>query len=264
VLATIGVIVAFSVKQRGQRLLLTLLGLAALVVPVAQIHDMTETSLDKHLAYGIWFASMAAAYGCNRILRGLPVKGLVPLAACCILAISYPVADNWQAAWYKQRSWGDAASYIAALRPVVARTNGEIFAETQDYISKYYTPQGHEWTRWTNSIPLNPIQVPQNSWASMYAKILRSGNYGAIALFYTTTVPQLPTDMVVSGSSNIAHYELLNVVAENTGSSHTPMQGLPELTLALERNPEYKLISIGPYNATTTYGIYAIWERVGS
>ena len=60
VLATIGSITACSTERRSRASLLLLLGLAAFIVPAAQVHDQTGWSLDKHLAYGAGFAAMAA------------------------------------------------------------------------------------------------------------------------------------------------------------------------------------------------------------
>ena len=51
-----------------QRILVAFLCGAGLVVPLAQIHDQTAWSIDKHIAYGNWFSVMAAGYGCAAIL----------------------------------------------------------------------------------------------------------------------------------------------------------------------------------------------------
>src|ERR1700727_49306 len=52
VLATIGSITACGTERRSRASLLLLLGLAAFVVPAAQVRDQTGWSLDQHLAYG--------------------------------------------------------------------------------------------------------------------------------------------------------------------------------------------------------------------
>ena len=70
-LAVIGAITAFGVESRERTALLALLGCTALVVPAAQFHEQTAWSLDKHLAYGIFFAAIAAGYGCSRLIRRL-------------------------------------------------------------------------------------------------------------------------------------------------------------------------------------------------
>jgi len=60
VIALIGVAVAIRTEERSRRGLLVLVGAAALFVPAAQLHFQTSWALDKHLAFGVWFASMAA------------------------------------------------------------------------------------------------------------------------------------------------------------------------------------------------------------
>jgi hypothetical protein len=71
VIALIGVAVAIRTEERSRRGLLVLVGAAALFVPAAQLHFQTSWALDKHLAFGVWFASMAAGYGCLMARRWL-------------------------------------------------------------------------------------------------------------------------------------------------------------------------------------------------
>ena len=71
-LAVIGSIVAVAVESRSHAALLVLFGCAALLVPAAQLHDQTAWSIDKHFAYGIWFAAIAAGYACNKLIRWPP------------------------------------------------------------------------------------------------------------------------------------------------------------------------------------------------
>jgi putative flippase GtrA/glycosyltransferase involved in cell wall biosynthesis/4-amino-4-deoxy-L-arabinose transferase-like glycosyltransferase len=261
ILAAIGTIVALSTEKGSRRVLLLVMAGASLVVPLAQIHDQTETSLDKHLAYGIWFAAMAAAYGCNRLLKSFPSRKVAPLALACSLALAYPAADNWQAAWYKQHSWGNANSFVTAYRPVAANVSGTLFASNQTYVAKYYTSQGHDWMRWASSVPPSPAGLSSSERDAYYLRFLQRANFGAIALFYTTTLHGLPTRMVVPSSRALAREALLNVVASNTGSAGDPMAWLPAFTIALENDPAYRLVSIGPYDTSTTANIYAIWQK---
>jgi len=56
---------------------------------------------------------------------------------------------------------------------------------------------------------------------------------------------------------------LLGLVGVNSGEP-----GLPDLTQALQRDPAYRLVAVGPYDSGVGYigyshGLYAIWQRVG-
>ena len=261
VLAAIGTITAILAEKRNKRFLLVLLACAALVVPAEQILQRTEVSLDKHLAYGIWFAAMVAGYACSRLIRSLPTSRRIPAILFCGLALAYPVADNWQAGWNKQLSWSNSSSFVTAFKPVAAHAHGLIYASTQSYVAMYYTPQGQDWTHWTSDIPLDPPKIPASSQSAFYSKLLRTTDYGAIALFYATTLNGLPGKMVLSSTDSIARGQLLNIVASDTGSAFIPMRGLPALTLAVENDSAYRLVTVGPYSTNTTNGIYAIWQR---
>ena len=94
-LAVIGAIIAFAAENRQRAALLALLACTALVVPTAQFHDQTAWSLDKHLAYGILFATIAAGYGCGRLIRKFPGTSRQLAASCCVIAFIYPVVTSW-------------------------------------------------------------------------------------------------------------------------------------------------------------------------
>jgi hypothetical protein len=53
--------------------------------------------------------------------------------------------------------------------------------------------------------------------------------------------------------------DLLSLAADN---SHSP--GLSALTLAVERDPHYRLVATGPCNREFSTGLYAIWRHDGS
>ena len=126
VLAVIGAIIAIAIERRRHAALLALLGCAAFLVPAAQLHDQTAWSLDKHLAYGIWFAAIAAGYGCSRLIRWLPGSRRFA-ATCCLIALAYPAATSWESAWQRFHAWPDASTFISAFEPVAARAQGLIY-----------------------------------------------------------------------------------------------------------------------------------------
>jgi hypothetical protein len=261
VLAVIGTITAFGTESRSSVALLALLGCTALVVPVAQINEQTGWSLDKHLAYGIWFAAIAAGYGCDRLIRWLPGAGRPLAALCCAIALFYPALNSWTSAWQVYHAWPDARSFITAFTPVAASSSGLIdVSETgPQNIAEYYTPQGHEWKRWRASLSLDPAAVQPSTMESYYTRQLSRGNYGVITLFYATTfssAPELPGTLLLSPSGSTMSERLLGLVGDNSGEP-----GLAGLTLALEQDREYRLAGIGSYESANDYSIYAIWQK---
>ncbi len=259
VLAVIGAITAIGTERRPRAFLLALLAGAAFLVPAVQLHYQTTSSLGMHLAYGIWFAAMAAGYGCSKLIQRLPGAGQPAMALFCVLALFYPALTSWQSASQNYLGWADTRSFIASFKPVVAQSSGLIYASGQEHVAQYYTPQGREWARWnTGGLPLDPVAVRRSAWPSYYAARLRDGNYGVIALFYATNFSsvKLPGTILLSPSRPHIYEELLGLVGANSGEP-----GLPALTRALEQDPAYRLVSVGPFDSAHSYGIYAIWQK---
>lgn len=256
-LAVVGIVFAVGTENRQRGFLIALLGCAAFVVPAAQLHDQTGWSLDKHLAYGMWFAAMAAGYAGNRLIGWLPRTNWRFTAACCAIALAYPAASSWQSAWQVYHSWANANSFIEAFKPVVAQSQGSVYAATETNVAEYYIPQ-MSWTRWTNKLSLDPVTVAPADRESYYLDQLRQGNYGAIALFYSTTfssAPEMPGGLLLPQSTTTDQTPL-SLAGEGSGEP-----GLPALTQALEKDTDYRLVRIGFFDAARAHGIYAIWQK---
>jgi hypothetical protein len=267
VLAVIGAAVAIVAERGPSAAVLVLLGSTVFVVPAAQLHYQTAFSIDKHLAYGIWFAAIAAGYGCTRLIRWLPGARRQFALLCGAIALVYPGVSSWQSAWLVDHSWPDARSFIASFSPVAAHSRGLIYTSGElTHIGQYYTPQGHDWRRWAgpNVLPLDPVAVPRDAWEPYYAAQLRSGNCQVITLLYATTFSsvKLPGTILLSPRTHHVYLDLLGLVGIN---SHEP--GLSALTLAIEQDPAYRLVAVGPYDSGVSYlgnnyGVYAIWQKV--
>lgn len=269
VLCIAGSVVAIAQDGWHRALPVILLGCAIFVVPAAQIHDRTGTSLDKHLAYGIWFAAMAAGYGLSKLIRPVVGRNKLLSALCCVVAVVYPVTTGWESAWKTYHSWANSAEFIAAFRPVAARSPGSFSlsggaAGQYVHITEYYTRQGTDWTRWDNPVSLTPNNVPPRLWIAYYREELRRENYGAVALIYQTSFSSegLPGSVLLTRHTNQTYRNLLNLIAAN---SNQP--GLSVFTVVLEQDPAYRIVSVGPYDSGASYGgyqygIYAIWQKV--
>ena len=270
-LALLGGLIAVKLEGRQRATLVILLGCAVFAAPAAQFHYGTAWSADKHVAYGFWFAAMAAAYGCAKVI-GWPAgtrKRLI--VAACAVAFSYPAVYGFSAAWQRYHLWPNAGAFVAALRPVISHTPGLIYVPGHEAnVAQYYLPaQGRDWQRWTAQLALDPAglpkPVPRDQWAAYYAAQVASGKYGVLALFYSTTFTAssaLPGNVIANGK--VTQRMLLTLVSDNSDEP-----GLGLLTEALERSRLYKLVNSGPYditniNQTHNYGVFAIWERVGN
>jgi hypothetical protein len=259
-LATVGVITSIATEGWQRAALLSFLGCAVIIVPAAQIHEQTGWSLDKHLAYGIWFGAIAAGYACDKLIRRLPRVSRKLGAVCCVIALAYPAANSWKAAWNVYHQWANATSFITAFTPAVARSHELIFTSGQDHVAEYYTPQGRDWTRWNTVLSLSPINIPHSTWNRYYLTQLRRGDYGVIALFYATTfssAPEMKGNILLPQDRDNTNQKLLGLVGENAGEP-----GLPTLTQVLENDHDYQLVGKGDYNSFHVNGIYAIWRKV--
>jgi hypothetical protein len=259
VLAVIGALIAVRAEGGQRAALLVLLGCTTLVVPAAQLHDQTGWALDKHLAYGIWFAAIAAGYACSTLIRWLPGVGRQLAAVCCVIALAYPAVNSWKSAWEVYHAWPDASSFITNFTPAAALSGGLIYVPEQEHIAEYYTSQGREWARWNTGLSLDLVGS-EKTLSSDYTKQLQRGSYGIIVLFYATTfssAPGLNGNLLLSPPGSTMNQALLKVVGKNSGEP-----GLQALTLALVNDSEYHLTSVGPYDSAHDYGSYAIWQKV--
>jgi hypothetical protein len=266
VLAVTGAAVAIWAESRQRAALLVLLAGAVLVAPAAQLHYHTAASIDKHLAYGIWFAAMAAAYGCGQLINWLPGKGTKLAAFCCALAFVFPAVNSWESAWHVYHDWPDTRSFVTSFRPIVANSRGFIYAARQQAIAQYYTPQGSDWQRWDTHDILDPSTIRRSAWPAYYRATLRRKNYSLIALFYPTAFQtrELSASILLSPHQGQIYQQLLSLVASN----YLGEPGLSPLTVAIEQDPSYRLVAVGPWDGGGTAtgqssGLYAIWRKVG-
>ena len=252
ILAAFGSLLAVGRSDQSLRLLTIFLTLTAIIVPIAQSHDQTAVSIDKHLAYGAWFAAAAAGYGCSRaieILLGARMSKATAILSC-VTALTYPAINGWDSAWHDFHSWDNASSLISTLSPIAQRVPGLVYVPNGDMFTVAYSTRSvASWERWTYSLP------------SPYGKTLESGKYGVIVLFYTTSIssPALGNNLIFAASDSNIRSSLLNLVGENSRNSE-----LAALTSALEANSSYKLVAIGPFDSDTESATYAIWQTSGS
>jgi hypothetical protein len=260
-LAVIGAVITLQSDSRNHVALVG--GLFFTAYLAMQFHNQTPWTIDKHLAYGIWFAAIAAGYACSKLVRWFPGPRRQLAVLCCATALAYPVATSWQSAWGRFHAWPDAGSFVSALKPLASQTKGLIYVPAHETnIAEYYSRQVNDWTRWSGALSLDSATVPRSAFESYYKAQLQSGEYGFIILFYSTTFLSggLPGQMLLPQQASNTNQDLLGLIGDNSRE-----QGLPALTRALEGDPEYYPAAEGPYNTsnisgTHYYGIYVIWK----
>lgn len=250
-LALLGVLIAVRLETRQRAILVTVTGCAVLAAPAAQFHYGTAWSADLHMAYGYWFAIIAAAYGCAKVI-GWPAGARTKLIAVgCAVALIYPAVGGFFAAWQRYHSWANAGSFVTAMRPLISQTSGPIYVPGHETaIAQYYLPaEGADWRRWSTRLDV-----------SRFAR----GAYSVVALFYDAASLASGPQASAIAAGRVTQRMLRGLVSFNPGEP-----GVRRLTQALGRNPLYKLVSSGPYDITNitgthSYGLFAIWERVGT
>jgi hypothetical protein len=261
ILALIGAVVAIRERDLRFRLLLILLGLTALVVPAAQFYVHTSWAFEKHSAYGIWFASIAGAYGCMAMARWLraAIKRRGVLLAAAMTAIIVVAAANWRLAYSTFRGWPNAASFVSSMKQFTPRSSGLIYASAQKRVAEYYTPEGEQWWLWkVTAMSLDPPGLPRSRWYAYFVKHLRTVDIGMIALFYSGHHGiRLPAGTDVSAGAAARMTARLGQLDPLKLSE----PGVPVLTRVLSHNHEFRLVTVGPYDSTKQNGIYAIWLK---
>jgi hypothetical protein len=268
-LAVAGAVAAVAVEGYRRAVPVIVLACAALVVPLGQLHYHSSTSIDKHIAYGLWLAAMPAGYGVAKLISMPSPRLRSVIALCCAIVFLFAVVDGWQKAWGAFHSWANATSFVSSFRPIAGQAKGPILAPAAalriDHISEYYTSEGADWGRWQSmSISLDPAGMGRNEFGSFYAKRLHAQKYGVIALaFETRPAAMLPGSMRLPPRGSATYNELIRSV-----KAIRVWRGLPYLIQALERDPSYRLVAVGRYGNSDrlagfrTPGLYAIWERV--
>ena len=261
-LAAIGTLVLLRSQYRSNFVLAGGLCFAAYLL--IDLHYQTTWTIDKSLAYGIWFAVIAAGYAGSKLIRWVPGSRPQLAALCCAAVLVYPAATSWESAWQRYHAWPDAQEFVSAFKPIEARSPGHIYLPSREAnIAEYYTREVSDWTRWDATMSLKPTGPP-STWPRYYSAQLHRGYYGVITLFYSTTFSsiKLPGHILLSHYGDQTYQDLLGFVGDNSGEP-----GLSALTRVLENNgKQYRLAAVGHYNTSNIsgshdYGIYAIWQR---
>ena len=229
-----------SLPNGPQAWLLTLLAVAALLVPTEQASWNTTASLNKHRAMGAWFAAIAAGYAVDRLIETSPAGNTrVITSGACVIALCFPATLGAAQSRMFATDWPNSAAFIAILRPLAEHGTGRMLVEDPS-IAEYYLSVGGQWERWssTRNIVL-PSGAPTGG-PSTKAGVVGAGNAGTFALY------------VQSG-----YFSLIALNFADTTSLDKV------ITAEIHRNHHYHPIQVVPYGpgpAGPTSGEYVIWQ----
>ena len=147
VLAALGL----TVRPRGVHWPLSLMLFGSLLLaPAYHIYKTEYIALQKHIAFGLFFASplfgRAAMPLMNSAAQGLLLRrlrwGAVPAAYLAMLAMGFHQADQY----YHQ--WPNSSGYVLALRRLI-QPGDQILAEVVE-VPRYYLQNEVSATQWSN------------------------------------------------------------------------------------------------------------------
>ncbi len=133
--------------------MLAVLTCSAFLVPLEQAHIRTTTSLDKHAAFGAWFAAIAAGYFVSWIIARLRASTLRSMATgACAMALLYPVQLGMTQA-QNLFGWANAYDLILAFRGELRHETGNVLIDSHSN-AEYYLAPTVAWKRWSSTSSL--------------------------------------------------------------------------------------------------------------
>lgn len=193
----IGVLVLVAARSvviadsRRARLLALLLTGAALLAPLEQARIHQGTSLQKHVAFGAWFAALAAGMVIDYALRRskyahgkLTAAAIVTVGALGL--IEAPVFHH---------AWPDSRAEVTAISRAMARSPGEVLSE-QGVVAQYY-------------LHLAPSQLT-NTFARLdYVRKIKQHDFSVIEIDGTFTRRSALDNSLVTAVRSVPGYHLV-------------------------------------------------------
>lgn len=257
-LAVVGCLSAAASGNRRLAMLLVTVTLSTILVPLNQARIETGTSLDKHMAVGLWLAAIAAGYGIASFR--LPALNRFQAAALACAALSVPAIAGWTQAYGTYHIWPSTAEFAPAFDAAVKASPGTVLVEDPATglrnVAEYSSSLGHDWRAW-GDVSWDPVFEPVSEWESYYAGQIEAQRFSVIALFFPLSKDALTSSVarqLLSGTAQ--RQKLLNIV---TYDPQVP--GMYSLAQAITANPGYEITDIIPCSGTTS-GDYVIWHYV--
>jgi hypothetical protein len=164
--AVVAVVVCVLRRRWPDALLLAVLALTALLAPVDQARIQTETSLNKHVDFGAWFAAIAAGYLLSALSRRRAVLAVASAALIPVTVLGTVQANA-------MINWPNVTGLVKVVRPLTAH-GGQFLVETAD-ILQYYLPDT-TWRQWSSTDNSNPQYYKQAIARHTYSVVILSFN----------------------------------------------------------------------------------------
>ena len=185
ILAFLAVALSLRCERRAPaRWLLALLALTALLAPAAQALIHTDTSLNKHVDVGAWFAAIAAGYAADHMARALRAQSaeLASVVTGAFLLLVTTIGALQSAQFF---SWPGAANVLPAARGLTSR--GGRFLADDAPLFEYYLP-GTSWRQWSSvysiTLPSGWRQATSGT-AGPYIPLIADHHFKVIILAFT-------------------------------------------------------------------------------
>ena len=229
-----------SQPGRPQAWLLTLLAVAALLVPAEQASLYTTASLNKHGTMGAWFAAIAAGYAVDKLIETSPAGNMRAVTCgACVVALCFPVTLGAAQSWTFSTNWPNSSAFVAIYRGLAEHGTGRMLVEDPS-IAEYYLPAGSQWQRWssTRNIVL-PSGAPTGG-PSTKAGIVGAGNAGTFAMY------------IQQGYFSLIALNFIDTTSLDRS-----------IAADIHRNHHYQPIQVVPYGTEIPpigQGSYVIWQ----
>src|SRR2546426_384886 len=179
---------AVRFPDRSHRLLICALIGAAVLVPLEQARIHTATSLDKHVAFGAWFAAIACGWATAEFISWLPTVKVRVAAASLGVAFTAAVLVSGITVSTSLTQWASASRMVAALRPLLAGSHDDVLIQLRA-VTEYYLSAGAQWERWSN---LSRLILPSGKTmseaagtpvpAAPYVALIKTGYFRVVEL----------------------------------------------------------------------------------
>jgi hypothetical protein len=225
---------------RSRAWLLTLLAVAALLVPAEQASLFTTASLNKHGAMGAWFAAIAAGYAVDRLIATSPAGTMrVVTAGACVVALCFPVTLGASQSRMFATNWPDSSAFIAIFRPLADNSTGRMLVEDPS-IAEYYLASGSQWQRWSSTRNIVLRSGAPTGGPSTKAGVVGAGNAGTFAMYIQE-----------------GYFSIIALNFTDTTSLDA------SIAADIHRNRHYHVIQVVPYGIELPpvgQGSYVIWQ----
>lgn len=201
------------------RLLLVVVALSVVLVPLQQARIHTTTSLNKHVDFGLLFASVAAGFGIDWVLRLVRSRRTgVAVTVACVAALAVPTELGASQAKTLFQTWPNSTRLVATLTPLVEHAPGPILAE-HPALLQYYLPAGYNWQRWSSTFTVRLADghsvsagVGTQVNAAIYLNLIREHFFSVIELDFGPSA-SLDTKLVpVLRQTEAPYYRLVATV----------------------------------------------------